>query len=96
MADQEEERKPTVEEEEEDEGLFPISGYIALNVFFWAFCVGEVLLIRWWLKEIRGVVFFFGLLAVGFTLVSIYDCIYDRLVARSHRKEREALGDSVS
>jgi len=70
---------------EEEEPLFPISGYILLNVVFWLFCAVEVLIVRLWLKEIHGVLFFFGLLAIGFTVVSAYDCIHDRLTGRSRR-----------
>ena len=96
MGEREDERPVSVpDDDEEREPLFPIKGYIFLNLFFWAFCAGEVLLIKWWLKDIRGVVFFFSLLAVGFTVVSIYDCIYDRLTARPAPREGAA-GTSTS
>ena len=72
---------------EEEEPLFPIRGYVLLNVLFWLFCAVEVLIVRLWLKEIQGVFFFFGLLAIGFTVVSIYECIHDRLTARSGRAQ---------
>jgi len=70
------------EESGEGEGPFSIQGYILLNVFFWAFCAAEVVIVRLWLKDTTGVIFFFGLLAVGFTAVSIYDCVSDRLGRR--------------
>lgn len=80
--------KPVGQEGElAEESLFPIKGYVLLNVFFWAFCAAEVLIIKWWLRDIQGVVFFFALLAIGFTVVSIYDCIYDRIVTR--RREQQ-------
>jgi len=75
--------EPLRSEDSEKEPLFPVRGYILLNILFWAFCIVEVLIIRWWLKDIQGIVFFFGLLAIGFTLVSIYDGVYDRMTARS-------------
>ncbi|MBM3334753.1 hypothetical protein FJY63_08835, partial [Candidatus Sumerlaeota bacterium] len=71
----------------DEEPLFPIRGYVLLNVLFWLFCAVEVLIVRLWLKEIQGVFFFFGLLAIGFTVVSIYECVHDRLTARSNRAQ---------
>jgi hypothetical protein len=84
--DQQEERQPADAAADNDEDtLFPVKGYIFLNLLFWAFCAGEVLIIRWWLKDVQAVIFFFVLLAAGFTIVSIYDCVYHRLAARSRR-----------
>ena len=80
-------REPTGSGDSEHEPLFPIRGYIWLNVFFWVFCAIEVLVVRWWLEDIQGVIFFFLLLAIGFTVVSIYDCLYDRLAARSRDQQ---------
>jgi len=71
------------EEGGEREPLFPIQGYVLLNLLFWAFCALEVVIIRLWLKDITGVIFFFAILAIGFAAVSIYDCVYDRLPRRS-------------
>ena len=79
---------PETGSEEPGEPLFPIQGYIWLNLFFWAFCAFEVLLVRWWFKDVRGVIFFFGLLAIGFTVVSIYDCLYDRLHAHREKPDQ--------
>jgi len=74
----------------EEESLFPVRGYVWLNLIFWAFCAVEVLIVRLWLKDIQGVVFFFGLLAAGFTIVSIYDCLYDRIAARRAAERGES------
>ncbi|MCX8038045.1 MAG: hypothetical protein N3D11_13525 [Candidatus Sumerlaeia bacterium] len=63
---------------------FPIYGYLIINVVFWLFCALEILLVRAWIKETQGVVFFFVILAIGFTVVSIFDCIYDRLTVGRH------------
>jgi len=89
MSDQQEVEspEPAGSGEDQPEPLFPSQGYIWLNLLFWAFCVGEVLLIRWWLKDVTGVIFFFGILAVGFTVVSVYDCIHDRLRARRQKRK---------
>jgi len=77
-----ESHEPIQTDDSEREPSFPVRGYIMLNLFFWAFCLVEILLFRWWLKDIQGIIFFFGLLAVGFTLVSIYDAAYDRVATR--------------
>ena len=80
-----------------EQQLFPIRGYVWLNVLFWAFCAVEILIIYLWLKDIRGVFFFFALLAVGFTLVSVYDCLYDRLfAATSERPDSTSDTDSTT
>jgi hypothetical protein len=60
---------------------FPLYGYVVLNLMFWAFCGIEILLVKWWLNDIKGVFFFFVLLALGFTAVSVYDFLYDRVIA---------------
>jgi len=79
-------KKPVGTEGIEDEQPFPIQGYLRLNLLFWAFCIVEILIIRLWLKDVQGVIFFFALLAIGFTLVSIYDGVYDRMASRSRSK----------
>ena len=79
-------RETTAGDDLEREPPFPVRGYVWLNLLFWAFCLVEVLVIRWWLKDIQGVIFFFALLAVGFTLVSIYDALYDRAAIRAEKK----------
>jgi 4-hydroxybenzoate polyprenyltransferase len=38
--------------------------------------------IKWLLRETTGLYFFFAVLAIGFTLVSIYDYAYDRISLR--------------
>jgi len=69
-------------ENQEQETMFPVRGYVILNLCFWAFCVVEILIVRWWLKDIQGVIFFFLLLAIGFTAVSVYDGLYDRMTLK--------------
>jgi len=82
--------QPPAAESSQEEPLFPVRGYVILNVVFWAFCIVEILIIRWWLRDIQGVIFFFALLAIGFTLVSIYDALYDRAMARSRKSQGQA------
>jgi len=63
----------------EGSGLFPLKGYIILNVVFWVYCVIQLVIVSWLFRDIVGLVFFFVVLGVGFTLVSIYDYTYDRI-----------------
>ena len=62
---------------------FPVGGYLILNAVFWAFCILEIIVVRIWLKDIQGVIFFFILLAIGFSAVSVYDWACDRLAVLS-------------
>jgi hypothetical protein len=71
-------REPATKVGNEDE-RFPLLGYVIINLIFWAYCVVQLLVIKWLLRETTGLYFFFGVLAIGFTLVSIYDYAYDRI-----------------
>lgn len=62
------------------DGKLTVKGYVLLNLIFDAFCIFQLLFIRFTMHETRGLYFFFGLLMVGFFVVSIYDYVYDRLV----------------
>lgn len=55
--------------------------YLLMNGIFIAFCVLQLLFIRMTLNEDKGLYFFFGLLIVGFAVVSAYDYIYDRVAS---------------
>ena len=68
-------------------GKLTLKGYVILNVLFDAFCVFQLLFIRFTLHETRGLYFFFGLLMIGFLVVSIYDYVYDRLVPATPETE---------
>lgn len=85
MAKREKKQSPNGSPEQlsAEDALFPIRGYVYLNLILWGFCLIMILLIRWWLKDIQGVIFFFMLLAIGFALVSVYDAVFDRLELRS-------------
>lgn len=52
-----------------------------MNGVFIAFCILQLLFIRITLNEVKGLYFFFGLLIVGFAVVSVYDYIYDRIAS---------------
>ena len=61
--------------------LFSVGEYAVLNVLFDAFLVVQLLLVYAFVRETRGLFFFFGLLMVGFLLVSVFDYVYDRRIA---------------
>jgi hypothetical protein len=62
-------------------------GYVVMNVLFDVFCILQLFFIRFTLHETRGLYFFFGLLMLGFFVVSIYDYAYDRLVPSTPETE---------
>jgi hypothetical protein len=49
--------------------------------------------VKWLIGDMTGLIFFFVVLAVGFTLVSIYDGLYDRF---SRPEETEKPADRLS
>ncbi len=73
-----------------EEQPFPVRGYVIINVLFYAF-LGLVFLVTWLIQrgEIAGLIpFLFGL-AVIFTLVSVYDGVFDRHVYKRHLADKE-------
>lgn len=81
--------QPPAEDKPQADVLFPLKGYIILNLIFWAFCIAQILALRWLFKDSIGIYFFFTVLGAGFTIVSIFDCVYDRLAARIHHPSDE-------
>jgi len=73
----------------EPEPLFPLKGYLILNAVFWGYCLIQMLVLLWLFKDIVGLIFFFCVLGGGFTLVSIYDYVYDRIVYKRSLKDKE-------
>jgi hypothetical protein len=61
--------------------LFSVGEYALLNVLFDTFLVIQLILVYVFVHETRGLFFFFGLLMVGFLLVSVFDYFYDRRVS---------------
>ncbi len=61
-------------------GRFGIGAYLLFNVIFAAFCVAQLLLVRWQLGEQKGLFFFFALLMAAFFVVSVFDYLYDRFI----------------
>jgi len=84
-----EKEKPGAKDILEPEPLFPLKGYLILNGIFWAYCLIQLLVLLWLFRDIVGLIFFFVVLGVGFTLVSIYDYTYDRIVYKKSLKKEE-------
>jgi hypothetical protein len=59
-------------------GPFTFRQHVLMNVVFDCFCVVQLFVARMAIKETRGLYFFFGLLMVGFLIISIFDYAYDR------------------
>ncbi len=72
-------KKMAAVREEAVEGRLSVSGYIILNLIFWAYCAVQLLVLKWLLRDVAGLYVFFAILAVAFTVVSLYDFLYDRL-----------------
>lgn len=60
---------------------FTIAQYAVMNALFAAFLVIQLVLVQVFVRETRGLYFFFGLLMAGFLLVSVFDYLYDRYLA---------------
>lgn len=51
-----------------------------MNLLFDAFCILQLVIVKVVIRETRGLYFFFGLLMLGFLVVSIFDYVYDRYI----------------
>ncbi|MCX7019173.1 MAG: hypothetical protein WCK47_05440 [bacterium] len=71
-------RQPDTPADEIPSRRFSFREYLLLNVIFDVFCLVQLVLVAVILRESRGLYFFFGLLMVGFALVSVFDGLYDR------------------
>ncbi len=66
-----------------DRGTVPsrrctIKEYIIMNLIFDGFILAQAALVMSFMRETRGLYFFFGLLMVAFFFVSVFDYVYDR------------------
>lgn len=65
---------------EKSDEVFPFKEYLKLNGIMWAFCL-IIILIAYAFTDAGEVIgFLFGFLGVGFSLVSIYDWLFDKFV----------------
>lgn len=62
--------------------------YILLNVIFDVFCLVQLVLARLFIRETRGLYFFFAMLMIGFFLVSMFDYLYEHLQARAQQSQK--------
>jgi hypothetical protein len=72
-----------VEEKEnsiENGEKFPFMEYLKMNAIMWAFCLIIILLAYVFTDAGEVIRFLFGFLAVGFTVVSLYDWLFDKFV----------------
>lgn len=53
--------------------------YVVLNAVFIAFCIVQLLIVKLFIHDTRGMYFFFGLLIAGMALVSVFDFLFDRM-----------------
>ena len=91
MMNQKKKNSPTTADDNtKAEALFPLKGYIILNLIFWAFCIIQMLALRWIFKDSICIYFFFTVLGAGFTIASFFDYFYDRIAARiSHPSDKK-------
>jgi hypothetical protein len=73
----------TPEETPAEPRRFSIAQYAIMNAVFAAFLLIQLVLVQVFVRETRGLYFFFGLLMAGFVLVSVFDYLYDRYLAPS-------------
>ena len=77
----------------DSQGRFTPAAYLAMNAVFWGFCILNLIFITQTLRESRGLYFFFGILMIGFSAVSVYDYLFDRLVPSLPDEPLEESGD---
>ena len=64
--------------EEADPERFSALEYLFVNALFWVFCLVNLLVAKWYMGETTGLFFFFGVMALGFTAVSVLSYLHDR------------------
>jgi len=67
---------------------FPLTGYLIINLVVWAFMGAAIGFIAWYLGDSSGLASFFVILGGAFSLVSIFDAVYDRVATRGAVFER--------
>ena len=72
--------KEDADDFKEKDEVFPLKEYLKINAIMWAFCL-VVILIAYLVTDAGEVIgFLFGFLAIGFSVVSIYDWLFDRYI----------------
>ncbi|PKO19806.1 hypothetical protein CVU37_02105 [candidate division BRC1 bacterium HGW-BRC1-1] len=65
---------------------FGAAFYLTANLIFMAFCALQLMLVKAVIGETQGLYFFFGVLVIGFLLVSVFDYAYDRFIDSPSRE----------
>jgi len=64
--------------EEPDPERFTAFEYLVVNALFWLFCLVNLLVAKWYMGEMTGLFFFFGVMALGFTAACVISYLHDR------------------
>jgi len=60
-----------------EEKIFSFKDFIIVNGIFWLYCIIQIILIKIFVGELTGMVYFFGVLAIGFTLMYFFNFFFD-------------------
>ena len=71
-------------------GRYSIRDYIVVNIFVWAILAVLGLITYFAIDRAPVVPFLMFVVGGGFTIVSIYDCIFDRLSKPSNEQDEAA------
>lgn len=71
-------KNQTKPEKQIPESRKKVSELVQMNIIFWLFCALMLIVAWFWVGEGVGLLFFFVYLGCAFTVVSIFDLIYDR------------------
>lgn len=63
---------------EADPERFTALEYLVVNAAFWLFCLVNLLVAKWFMGEATGLFFFFGVMALGFTVACVLSYLHDR------------------
>jgi hypothetical protein len=63
---------------ESDPERFSALEYLIVNAAFWLFCLVNLLVAKWFMGETTGLFFFFGVMALGFTVACVLSYLHDR------------------
>lgn len=63
---------------EADPERFGALEYFLVNAVFWLFCVVNFFVAKWFMGESTGLHFFFGVMAMGFSVACLISYLHDR------------------
>ena len=68
-----------------------ITSLLAMNLFYWLFCIGQYFLAKAWLKQIQGISVLFIFMSIGFWVVSLFDSVCHRIFEPDTLKESSSI-----